>query len=191
MTAPAAWLFEDNDELKELSQYLEGIDLSKPMSDGELDALASDLLARLARVQADLARYEEAEAAEMARITARYEQITEPLAGKASALEEAVKEIAKRAAYPGKAKSRKVGFGVYGKRSKAEKVIVFDEAEAIATLKKHCPEAVRIKEEIEMKVAKAFVLEQMKPENGGVIPAGFDHEEAKENYYADPFPAAQ
>lgn len=184
-TAPA-WLENaDAEDEAELSSLI-GFDTNAPMSDAQLDAFASDICRHLANAKADLARYNEAEAAEVERIAAFYESREAPLVRRIEQLEAIGVEIAKRAHFPGKSKSRKVAFGCYGSRKVPEKVTVVDEDKAINFLLDSRPSAVMhvSKYKILLPDAKQAVKDHLSAT--GEVPEGFDHSGETEAYFIKP-----
>lgn len=173
MTVPAFLENADAEDAAELAQ-LTGFDLNAAMSDAQLDAFASDICRHLANAKADLARYQEAEAAELQRITAFYETRCAPLDLRIRQLEAIGTEIAKRAHFPGKSKSRKVAFGCYGSRKIPEKITVVDEAKALDWLHQvGDDQAIRVKRSVDLTVAKPIVLARLR--SVGEVPEGFEH----------------
>jgi hypothetical protein len=185
VTAPH---FLDNAEAEDAAELaaLAGIDLNVPASDAQLDAFASDICRHLANTKADLSRYDEAEAAEHARIAAFYESREEPLIRRIEQLEAIGEEIARRATFPGKSKSRKVAFGCYGSRRVGEKVTVVDEGKAINFLLENRPSAVAhvSKYKILLDVAKAAVKDHLTA--SGEVPDGFSHVGETEKFFIKP-----
>lgn len=109
------------------------------------DAAASNLLRAMAAAQRELNERDEALAAEIARLRMRYANISEKLKNRYAYLESVVCGLARESDF-GKAKSRTVGCGVYGVRQIREKVVVDDDAAALAWAKEH--DCIRIKESI-------------------------------------------
>lgn len=174
---------EERDELAQLTGSLE-----RPTSDAELDAVASFGLRIMLSEQAEIARYMQARDAELRRISAIYETYITPHRDRYSTAEKAVEECAMRAQFVGKAKSRKVANGTYGRRQVPESVKIVDRDTLIPWLLNHYPAVVT--EEIEKVVAakdvKPVVLQHMKLYEGEIAP-GVEYSEAKDETFAKPF----
>lgn len=151
-------------------------ELDGPVSDAQLDAVASEVCRRLQEIDAELQRYSEAEDAEIGRIQLRYAGLTQPLAKDRAAYETIGREVAERADF-GKKKSRQVGFGSYGRKHRPERVKILDNEAAVAFARAlGIPDAVKV-ETVEKPVHNAIapvVLAQIHAT--GEIPVGFEHE---------------
>lgn len=160
-------------------------DLNAPMSDAQIDAIASDVCRQLADIHKEQSRYIDAQAAEIERIRFRYSQLMKPLDERYKQLVNYGEELASRADF-GKKKSRNVGFGSYGRRTVAQAVRVVDEDAAIKWASEKAPEIVtsRTIRTIDKLAAKKVVLEMLTTD--GVIPPGFDHEPPRESYFIKP-----
>jgi hypothetical protein len=101
-------------------------ELGIPTEPAQLDAAISAVLRQIARAQLDLERYQAARAREHMTIDARYDRIADPLAERVAWLESIGRQLANEAHFPGKAKSRKVAFGSYGKRKVGGKLSIID-----------------------------------------------------------------
>lgn len=122
-----------------------GIDIQDAPTDAKADSTAGWLLRRLREVEENLSRYEAAEQEEKDQIGRRYANIVKPLVRAREAFAKALLTIAANAKFPGKSKSRKVAFGVYGRRTKKGVVQLADiESDAIDELSKVAPKAVTI-----------------------------------------------
>lgn len=187
MTAAAeAVLPTEQDEKDDLAGV--GINLEGPVSDAQLDAAVSEICRRLGGVRADLARYAEAEQAEIARIRMRYEAVREPLQRRAADLEAIGKDLAERADFGSKKKSRSVGFGSYGRKIKREHVRITDDAAAVEFARARGIEGGVKVETIEKPVHKAIepvVIAHV--HETGEVPAGFEHEAERD----EPFVKAE
>ena len=170
-----------DDERDELEQML-GFALTPGTSDATLDSIASDICRHLGRIEADLARYTDAERAEHARIDIFYHSRTEKLFQAIARLEEMGAEVARRATFPGKSKSRSVAFGSYGSRKVSEKIEVVDEEKATDWLANtDDASALRSKLSIDKKEATKLVLTHLHAT--GEVPFGFNHIEEHETYF--------
>lgn len=190
MTAPAFLENVDADERAEL-EGLTGI-LAQPLDDVGLDALASHALRIMAREQAEINRYKAAYAAEVQRLAGRYEALIEPHTHYLAQAEETVKECARRAQFVGKAKSRKVGNGQYGRKTVPEKVSITDKVLALQfamTADPFLKEMVKQKTEYTVVHAAVVpaVLKHLK--ETGEVPLGFEHVGEHEETYAKPLAA--
>lgn len=187
MTVPDFLENAEQEDAAELRALI-GVNLNQPTSDAQLDALASDVCRQLARFAADRARYEEAEAAELARIRTFYANRVAPIALRIQQLEAIGAEIAQRATFPGKSKSRKVAFGCYGSRKIAEKVSVVDEGKALAWARINHPYAIETKtvEKLSAVAIKGAVLAVV--HQSGEVPDGFDHVGESEKFFIKPEP---
>lgn len=173
----------------EPGEWHEDTDLTEaaagPLSDADLDALASDICRRMSEVATDLNRYTEAQAAEEARIQMRYAAIREPLNRRYAALEKIGEELARRADF-GKKKSRAVGFGSYGRRTKKECVKIVDPAKALEFARVAAPEAIKT-ETIEKPVHKLLEPVVIKHVHAsGEVPEGFEHTSEREEPFVKP-----
>jgi hypothetical protein len=185
VTAPH---FLDNAEAEDAAELnaLIGFDLNQPKSDAQLDAIASDICRQLAALNADRARYDEAEAAEISRIRTFYRARVAPIDLRIQQLEALGAEIAQRATFPGKSKSRKVAFGSYGSRKIAEKVSVVDQDAAINFLLGHASHAVMqvSSYKIVLPDAKQVVKDHLA--RTGEVAAGFEHVGESEKFFIKP-----
>jgi hypothetical protein len=121
-------------------------DVEFPHEAARLDAAISETLRQLARLQLDVARYKAAQAAEQKAVAARYARLIDPLAARAAWLESVGKQLALEAKFPGKAKSRNVAFGSYGKRTVIEHLGVTDEKALLDWAEKEDKSLVDVKE---------------------------------------------
>lgn len=181
MTAPAFALPTESEEQGELEAML-GFALTDSTSDAQLDAIASDICRHLGYREADLARYEEARKAEIARINLHYSHRCGKLDAEIAQLRALGEEVAKRAKFPGKSKSRSVAFGSYGSRKVPEKVEIVDEARAFAWLTRTGNHgAFRTKTEIIRAEAKKLVLANLNAT--GEVADGFEHVAEQETFF--------
>jgi Bacteriophage Mu Gam like protein len=183
LPAPEITDAEEWDELAKLTGSL-----SQPTSDEQLDAVASDALRIMAESDVEITRYRKALGAEMERIYNRYALLTSPHEKRHAEAQALVEECAIRAQFVGKAKSRKVGNGSYGKRQIPEHVKIMDDDKAINFLLANRPSAVMhvSKYKIIGADAKAAVLEHLHAT--GEVPEGFEHTEAHDRPFASPLP---
>jgi phage host-nuclease inhibitor protein Gam len=140
----------------------------------------------MAEEEAEITRYRKALAAEIQRILSRYGTLTTPHEKRRTQAQSLVEECALRAQFVGKAKSRKVGNGVYGQRQVPESVTITDEEKARVWLFEQGSRAFRTKVEIDKVIAKELVLEKLKAT--GEIPDGFSHESAHDVPFAKALP---
>lgn len=158
-----------------------GVVLDQPTSDAQLDAMASHVLGLMAECDLDTARYREAMAAEVARIHMRYEALFTPIVARRGMLERWALDIAERVDY-GKKKSRAVGNGTIGKRTKPERIEIVDDAVALAFAKAHPVDgAIKVTEKPVHKVLAPQVLALVHAT--GELPAGFEHHPESEEFY--------
>jgi hypothetical protein len=152
------WLNESTDE-EELRVVL----LAHPDTDIGVDAYVSDLLRLVGNYAADIKRLTETRDAEIARINMRYNARIEMAESRRSKIEAHVLDIAKTADF-GKAKSRQVGNGTFGRRHTSERIEIRDKAEALKFAQMHCPDAVKTEEvqKVEHKVLAPFILAGVK-----------------------------
>jgi phage host-nuclease inhibitor protein Gam len=173
---------EEGDELARLTGSL-----NQPTSDDQLDAVASDAMRVMAEEDQEITRYRKTLAAEIQRILARYGSLINPHEARRARAESLVEECAKRAQFVGKAKSRKVGNGQYGRRQIPEAVEIVDEAKALIWLRQKAAggeAALRTKTEIDKKIAKGLVLVNLAAT--GEVAEGFNHIEAHDKPFASP-----
>jgi hypothetical protein len=147
--------------------------ISADADPAHLDAAASDLLRWLAREEREIKRYGEAEDAELERICFRYEQLAAPHKARAAQITEAIAHIARVATFPGKSRSRKVGYGTYGLRKVGESVKIVDKAEALSFARERGLIELRTEEHISITDLKPHVLAIVHA--AGEVPAGFEH----------------
>lgn len=161
------------------------LDLDRPMAPAECDALASELLGRLAACEAEAARYRDAQDREIRRLTERYATLLGPVEQRARQYEAAVCELARRADF-GTKRSRAVGNGTYGVRTVPERVAIVDPQQAVAWARAHCPGAVKTKitESVDHRGVAPAVLAQIHAT--GALPDGFSHESARAVPFAKP-----
>jgi hypothetical protein len=192
MSAPAFLQNVEQEELNDLDELLEGYPCAPPIADAELDAVASIALREMAREDAEITRYAAALEAEKVRLHDRYTALLTPHEQRRARAEEIVKECARRAQFVGKAKSRKVGNGTYGKKTVPEKVKITDPAAALhfALTDRDCPPEA-IKEKIERSVVHAIIapIVLAKIHASGLLPNGFEHVGEYEEYFAKPLAA--
>lgn len=189
MTAPAFLQNVEQEELNDLATVLEGYPNAPPVPDADLDAVASIALREMARETAEIERYNAAMNAEINRIQLRYFSLIAPHDSRLKQAEEIAKECARRATFVGKAKSRKVGNGQYGRRTIPEGVSIMDDDKAINFLLEKRPSAVMhvSKYKIIGSEAKIAVLDHLKAT--GEVPDGFEHRSEHETFYAKPLAA--
>jgi phage host-nuclease inhibitor protein Gam len=121
-------------------------DVEFPHEAARLDAAISETLRQLARLQLDIARYKAAQSAEQKSVASRYARLMDPLAQRAAWLESVGKQLALEAKFEGKAKSRNVAFGSYGKRTVNEHLEVTDETALLEWADKEQKDLVDVKE---------------------------------------------
>lgn len=174
----------DEDEAAELAALVGS--LEQPTGDAQLDAVASDALRIMQREQAELDRYTEAYGNELARIAQRYMTLTKPHEERQRQAQNIVHECARRAQYVGKAKSRKVGNGMYGLRQKPESVKIVDEDRLKTWLRVAAPDAIKqvTTEKVYQQDVKPVVLGHLKAT--GEVPPGVEHTGAHDEPFAKP-----
>lgn len=182
MTATAFVLPDEDEERSELEAMV-GFALTPSTSDAQLDSIASGICRQLGRLQSDLARYNEAAKAEHLRIDLFYNARRERLDTWIAQLQEMGAEVARRATFPGKSKSRSVAFGSYGSRKVPEKVRITNIEAALPYAEQIAPAAIRIKTErtIDIKVIKATIIEHL--HTTGEVPPGFEHTGETETFF--------
>lgn len=184
MTAPAFTLPTEEEEYDELSILIGGFTLTDSTSDAQLDAIASDICRHLGKLLADRARYEEAERAEKRRIDMFYTSRFEKLDMRIAELQSLGAEVARRAEFPGKSKSRSVAFGSYGRRKQPERVTVADNERAIVSIAKIAPHLIHSKPSILVSEVKPIVLAALKA--SGELLDGFEHVPESETFFVKP-----
>lgn len=170
---------EERDELQRLTGSLE-----RPVSDELLDAVASDALRIMAEEDAEITRYRRALQAEMDRLIARYGLLIEPHEKHRSQAQAIAEECAKRAQFVGKAKSRKVGNGSYGRRQIPESVEITDEDKAFSWVSVNHPYAIGTVQKLNAVAVKGAVLATV--HQTGEVPEGFEHTAAYDKPFAKP-----
>ncbi|GEM_PF-5334154 len=145
----------------------------------DIDVLASALLRRLAEAEADIARYERAWDLERLALDTRYRTLLEGPRSHEAMLRSAIATLAAQADF-GPAKSRRVGFGTYGRRTVPAKVTIADAAALLAWARDHLPAAVRqtVKEDVPHKRVAAHL------DATGELPPGCEYTPAHEECYA-------
>ena len=173
---------EEDAELAALTGALE-----KPTGDPELDAVASDALRIMIREARELERYRLSMENEISRIERRYATLGQPHKNRLLSAEDLVKECARRAQFPGKAKSRKVGYGTYGRKQKPEKVEIIDKEKLIGWLRVKDPSIIKTvtEEKVYLQDLKPVVIKHI-VENEGEVPPGIEHHEATDEPFAKP-----
>lgn len=143
MTMPLPeWLTDDADEREELAALGIAADVTAaPEDQAARDAHASQLLRALGRVEAEIAEREKALEVELRQVTLIYQTQIERLQRRASFLSGAVESLAVVSDFGPKKKSRTVGFGTCGVRSKAFAIEITDEATALQWMSEHLPSA--------------------------------------------------
>lgn len=173
MNTPAeSVLPTEQDEWNELASI--GIVLDDSTTNAQLDAWASEVCRRIAEQRAEIERYNEAEAAEIARIQMRYAAMRDRHERRVQELEAIGRDLAESADF-GSKKSRDVGFGTYGRRKVPESVKVVDKDAALNWAIEHAPDAVveKIERRVNAAVVKPAVLNVLK--STGELPPGFEH----------------
>jgi phage host-nuclease inhibitor protein Gam len=160
-------------EVDDLSATLD--EISRDLTPEQLDAAASSSLRIIGAIERDIARYRGAEELEIEHIRATYRKRCEPLEQRAAQFREAVAEMARRATFPGKSRSRETGFGIYGLRKVPESVKITDQERALDFARGAAPHAIVTvsKASVMAKEIKPVVLAHLK--ETGEIPAGFEH----------------
>lgn len=105
------------------------------------DAVVSRVMRALGEHEADIARYDAAEAREIEYIRHRYDALRAPAKRQIARLGAWLLAIIELMTFPGKKKSRTVGWGTVGRRLSRERCEIVDEAVAIAHLKTAKPAA--------------------------------------------------
>lgn len=184
MATEAFDLATAEDERAELAAL--GVHLERPLSDPELDATASLVLREIAETEADLERHDQALQAEIAMLRARYERLTARARARSVRLHGVAMEIARRMDF-GKKKSRAVGYGVIGFRTKPEHLSIEDDAAALAWARTHAPELVEIRtvEKLPQKKLAGYFAAT------GDLPPGCAWVPAIEEFYVKPDTAAR
>lgn len=135
-----AVIVEEHEEGTKLERLPEGTDAPEAAA---MDALASQLLRAHAGLMAEVERYRDTERREAARLSERYAALCEPLRQRIDVLEGALLTLAKSVRFPGKSRSRKVGYGSYGLRKVPGKPTIIDQDAALAWAKENLKAAVR------------------------------------------------
>lgn len=138
-----AWLaVADEDERSELATLGVGVGgdtLKIPAEEATRAAMASMFLRRVFYIEREISAHSAAQAREQNALANRYAMITLQLRKRHAAFSAALKDIAATFPYAGKAKSRKVGWGVIGTQKKPDVVEITDEAALIEWAKEHAP----------------------------------------------------
>lgn len=182
---------EELDDLAAIGVDLDGADQAA------LDAAASENLRRLAGVRRNLARYEAALERELDAIRSRYARIMVRDQAREVELVRAIETLAARADFGKRAQSRKVGYGVYGRKAVPAKVKVTDTDEAIAALRAMGREDLVVREEIPATVVEKVRHKEVAPvilalftgeASVAPLPAGFEVIPGRVDYYGEPTP---
>lgn len=152
MTSPAAdfqpsslpeWLTNDAEEREELAALGIVADVATTCDDqAARDAHASSLLRALGRIEAEMAEREAARDAELNQVRNIYLTELERLARRASFVAGAIESLAMVSDFGPKKKSRTVGFGTYGRRTKPLALEITDDAAALTWATEQLPEAI-------------------------------------------------
>lgn len=151
---PEGVLLTSAEEQAELEAVLGG---AGPATPAAADALASDLLRKMAECDAETRRFKDAYMRESVRLSDRYAGLLEPIEARRNLLENAVLALAERTDF-GKAKSRNVGFGTYGRRRRPDRIVIVDADKVLAWAREHGPLLIERKE----CVPHRFVVERFK-----------------------------
>lgn len=166
MTLAPEWLANADEEERAELEHLIGVPLTGD-SDANLAATASQLLAAIRTRQAELTRHENAEAAEIQRIRARYATPKQRIKERISALEGLLGVVAEGLDY-GKKKSRIVGNGTVGFRTTPERVAVTDSTALLAWAAANAPTLIKV--ETKQSVPQAAVKDHLT--STGELPEG-------------------
>jgi hypothetical protein len=113
-----------------------------PSEDAARDAFASLMLRRKHQIDEDIARHRAAESFDVAAIRARYDRLAEPLDRMGASIARVLTDLAASARFVGKAKSRKLGWGILGRRKERDAVEITDDQETVGAMARYRPEAV-------------------------------------------------
>lgn len=153
-------------------------------------AYADQLLEQLAAVDVELKATKDAARLAVQRVVERWEDVARPLADRRSQLVAEIETVSRRLAFVGKKKSRTLGAGEVGWRTKAAHLFVEDEAAALTWVKTVPPvgpeplleEVVRVKttESIDQAKLQAYALAKQ------IVPAGCRLDPATEVFHVTP-----
>lgn len=115
----------DQDEQDELARVL-----GENPSAAKLDAIASDYLRRIGEHDKDLARFDEAEKAEIEMVKRRYANSAQGVREDRARCIAAIEAIIARQDF-GPRKSRKVAYGEYGTRTKPAHISIVDDQQCV------------------------------------------------------------
>lgn len=207
-TAETAFnLMNVNDEIAEDLRVL-GVASPDDLDQTRRDALASALMRKMAETAHENAQLEASLQAEIAIVTARYDNAIKRNAARHSELYLAVQAIGihtkEAGGFVGKKKSRDVGAGTYGYKSYAAGVELKDDAAYIAWAEANAPETLRVKPTMSLAQAREYLTETelasvkreiMKNDvtkliatDPETLPPGYEKTPATDEYYAKPLP---
>lgn len=150
-----AWLIDaDAEERRELEEL--GVTLAPKFdADAERDAILSRLMRAHHEHAADVERYDAAEVIEHQKITQRYDRLRAPAKRQMVRLASFIVHIVSSVTFPGKKKSRSVGWGSYGLRKDRDKVDVANMVTVVDALRKIEPQSVKVEVTTNAKVQQA------------------------------------
>ncbi len=140
----------------------------------------------MAREDEEIDRYHAAKLAEQSLLEGRYGRLASPHADRRWRAQELVLECARRAEFVGKAKSRRVGFGRYGRRTKAETAKIIDDSAFMNWLRVKDPTLIKTvtTERVAFQDAKPLILNHV--HDTGEVPPGVEHFDERDEPFADP-----
>ncbi len=182
-----AWLADDAEILDELRAVgalvepvtgpeggTEGVRIAPPADAARVDALASVLMGRIARVQAELTAHGRTYDAEHAALQARFARRIEPLDRELKTLGAWVRALAEQQAAAGawgKKRSRDTGGGTYGVRTVPAKLEVTDVGALAAELAERAPDLVRVTVKLPLAEARQYLTDAELAEAKRDVPA--------------------
>lgn len=175
-------------ESAEEHQANNGERLALPASEPDLLVMANRLLAELGGLAGERRANAAAEQIQIESLRARNRMLDEPLARRQVDVEQQLRAIYAQLPRRGKAKSRRLAFGIIGERTKARRVEVTDVDRVIAAVKENAePDiaALIVRRVEEEKLDHKALTNYMAANQWAELPGTLIHEES-ESFYATP-----
>lgn len=163
-----AWLAESPDERDELVALgiLEAADVTSLKAIADYDALASKWLRAKARVLYDREQRRTALQRELDQVTALYQSEFARLDRREKFIDETLELISRAAPIPGGKKSRTVGFGTYGMRSKSATMVIDDPKAMVAWAQEHMPASCKLSLDLDYVFVRDKLPEKLVTQSG-------------------------
>jgi hypothetical protein len=162
------WLADSPDEREELVALgiLEAADVGQLKAIADYDALASKWLRAKARVLYDREQRQAALERELRQVRELYQAEFSRLERREGFIDETLALISRAAPIPGGKKSRTVGFGTYGMKSKPAAVAIEDPVALGAWAREHLPAACRVSLRLDYAFVRDHLPDKLVTETG-------------------------